>query len=290
QTGDLEVRHRAESLAAHLQKRVETARLLEPWRGRVVFLDTPLSEAVTKFANQTKFPIQLAPRHNRENEAKISYDSGETNFWPAFDQFCQRAGLVENPTPAPVTEQTLRVSNGNVQLQAGVVISGTHTAPQSPFNGRLLLVEGKPTVVPTCYAGAVRMRALPQPATSSTWGPARGEGLFMLEVTPQPKMAWLGVVDVHIDKAVDEQEQDLQPILPGDLSYIAALGGNNVMIWEPNGSGALLDARQVPVRLRAGEKPSKTLVEVRGRVAAQVQTPQKPIIIVEDVFKAADRH
>src|SRR5205807_5649026 len=53
--------------------------------------------------------------------------------------------------------------------------------------GTIVVVDGKPVDVPTFYSGAIRFRGLP--ADPNVFGkPADGEQLFILEVTPEPKL------------------------------------------------------------------------------------------------------
>src|SRR5256885_14218301 len=75
------------------------------------------------------------------------------------------------------------------------------------WNGRLILFDGKPPLLPTDHAGAVRIRALPGDRSA---GQKSGEPiLFLVEVTPQPKLPWYNILDLRIEKAVDENGQDL---------------------------------------------------------------------------------
>jgi hypothetical protein len=288
QAHDPEVRRRAESLAHAIEKRVETAELLEPQHVRLVYQDTPLDEAVKDFARKTGFSIRLEGG-SRAYEKKITLDTGETTFWQAFDQFCEKAGLKERVVQ-PETVQTTRA----FQIQqgprlGGVVISQHQTAP-SAGEGPLTLVLGKEKSAPTCQAGAVRIRALP--ATGSAWSqaPPAGETLFVLEVTPQPKMGWQNI-DTRIDRAIDDNDQNLAPILATSddaLRIAAALANNGAIIWDAQtGRPMVGSARQLPVRLKLGDKPSRTLKEIEGVVLAQVQTPPRTLLTVDKILKSA---
>jgi hypothetical protein len=156
------------------------------------------------------------------------------------------------------------------------------------WDGRLMLVDGWKPPLPTYHAGAVRVRALP--AKGAVPDSMKDEILFFVEITPQPKTSWHSIVDLRIDKAVDENDQDLAPSLDtrSDLSRLAATG-NGVAAWDAQ-TGQLLNSwRDIPVRLKSGDKPSGILKELRGVIAAQVQTEPEALVTVNDIFNAAGR-
>jgi hypothetical protein len=286
QENDVEIRRRAEELARQAQRRIEAVKLLAPKQVHLAYKDRPLGEAVVDFAKQTGFPIQLVSQRSNAARAKITLDTGTTTFWEALDQFCRTAGLVEAPV-AMANEQTVRVGNGGAQIQA-VLIGSPYNAPSSGSDGRAInLVEGTPPTLPSCCSGPVRFRALA--ASAGAWTRAKGETLFVLEVTPQPKMAWLGVVDLHIDKAVDDQRQSLAPAVGGDAAgTTATVGRNGVIVWDSEMSQAF-DPRQLPVRLKSADRPSKSLKEIQGSVAAQVQTPVQALITFDNILNSTGK-
>ena len=157
------------------------------------------------------------------------------------------------------------------------------------------LYEGKPERVPSCLAGAVRIRALP-PNYKGPGQPAPlGQPGLNLEVTPHPGLQWHNIVDVRIEKAVDEHGQVLTQPAAGPPSN----NGNEIAVWNNAGravlfldSGAVMptaSTRQFPVRLKPGNKPSTALNEVHGIIAARVQTPAEPLLTVDNILQAAGR-
>ncbi len=283
QSADPEIRRRAEHLTQQIQHRLQTAQLLEPKRVHLVYKDTPLSEAFADLMQKTGFPIEFAGSQTRLAGRRITLDTGNTTFWNAFDQFCQKAELVER-TAVQSSEQTTTVKVWNVQGAQLAVPLKTTPRVSTHTDGRLILVDGKPHIGPTDYVGAVRVRALPAESVA----PA-GETLFLLDIAPQPKMAWQGIVDVRIDSALDDLGQNLKPVpagLDSDPNTIV-LAGNGVVRWDSRtgmiSSGA---ARELPIRLKLPDKPSKILKEVKGAVAAEVQTPAHPLITVENILGA----
>src|SRR5262249_15564513 len=145
-------------------------------------------------------------------ERKVTLDTGMTTFWQAFDQFCEKAGLVEataqdlnqggpgfpgggvvppgkalppiqiQPAPAPPQKLPLKGAGaGQFNAQVAVAVQAAQAAPAQPAQavqplpaikrrpfqpfvpmqyGQLLLKDGKPKKVPTCYSGAVRVRVM----------------------------------------------------------------------------------------------------------------------------------
>jgi hypothetical protein len=151
-----------------------------------------------------------------------------------------------------------------------------------------MLMDGKPQNLPTCYSGAVRIRALP-PSTQVFGLPKReGEILFALEAYPEPKLMLQNVLGLRIDKAIDDQGQNLSAAMA-----VGAADGQGGEVWAARAYIArpifMGGGRQVPVRLKQGEKASKSLKEFKGAVEAQVRTPPEALMTVDTVMKAAGK-
>ena len=290
-SNDPEVGRRAQSLAHILQRRLETARFLAPLPVHLVYKNTPVLQAVDDFARKTKFSIEIIGSKARLAQRKITLDTGETSFWEAFNQFCEKAGLLDR---VPSMEGDLNTRRplearfgprGVVQI---VELSSSDLSSARTWDGRLQLADGHRPPLPTCNTGAVRIRALPvKGAVPDT---LKEDGLFLVEVTPQPKTAWHNVVDLRIDKALDENGQDLASSLDtrSDLSRIAVMG-TGASVWDAQTGQPLPTCRDIPVRVKSGDKPTGILREVTGVVAALVQTEEQPLITVDNILKSAGR-
>jgi hypothetical protein len=292
---DCEVRRRAGCLIQTIEKRLETAKYIAAKRVHLVYKDVPVAEAVADFAQKTKFPIALneADRVKLANR-KITLDTGETTFWQAFDQFCQKAGLAEHK-PIGGTQR-----DGEVMMDARgnqVVITRWSTGVEAVPETRLVLGDTKSEVLPTCYAGAVRVRTVPSGSSPASPKSERDTVLF-LEVMPEPGMDWKGILDVQIGKAVDEHGQVLTPLAaPAGAAGLAAwnlpgrniiMRGGNAIFLDASGQTPVGDHRQVPIWLQQAEKPAKTLKELRGTVACQVQATET-LATVDNILKAGGR-
>lgn len=316
---DAEVRRRAGALVEKIEKAVETARLLAPGRVRLVYKDTPVTEAVADLARKTGYDIRLAGDARELAGRKVTLDTGETTFWEAFDRFCREAGLAEaapsnpyqkafldaNVAPMPALPRVAAVQPQQArvaavarlaQVQRAAQIQGVRMMayPSNPWEvpNQLLLTDGKPSSLPSHYAGALRIRALSNPTEAAGTLRQAGEIGVALEVTPEPRLQWRHVLAVRIQRAVDEKGQELAQAselnTPEDQELILMAN----MVAKMRSSGAIYSPaslRQVPIRLRKGEQESARLAELTGTLAAQMQTAQAPLITMPEVLKAAGK-
>jgi hypothetical protein len=242
---------------------------------------------VEDFARKTGFAIEASPKLRLANR-RITLDTGERSFWEAFDQFCHKAGLVEKIVTPESDPQAPTVWGAPRGRPRGVVQLMEIPQNSPGWDGSLLLTDGQPALPPTYYAGAVRFRAL-----SANGSEARAEGdevAFLLEVTPQPKVVWHNVIDLRIDKAVDENGQDLAPSQERRNEWNpGAVLVNGVALWDAQSGRPIMPVRGLPVYLKSGEKVSTLLKEIKGIVAAQVETAPQALITVDDLFTSAGK-
>jgi hypothetical protein len=92
---DPEVRRRAATLLGPLEHKAEQAAILAPTKVHLVYKDTPLAEAVADFAKKAGATIELLDPEGALKDRKVTLDTGETTFWSALEQFCQKAGVKE---------------------------------------------------------------------------------------------------------------------------------------------------------------------------------------------------
>ncbi|HEV3260545.1 MAG TPA: hypothetical protein VG013_27060 [Gemmataceae bacterium] len=285
---DAEVRRRAVDLAAHIERRIETAQVLTPTRLRFVCKDKPVADAVAEFSRKTGFAVQIDPAaRTRLGDRRVTLDTGDTTFWDAFEKLCDRAGLVEaapKTIPQRVTEYDQRL-RGALELDYG---SSVRTV-----SGPVMLEAGKPERLPTFHAGAARIKVLSPRIPLLGHTRDEGESLFGLEVDHEPQLRWQGVVGLRILKAIDEHGLRLsQPnIYVGERTVPQDEVIKLVVMSERLYAAPVVarDARQVPVRLRLPGDRSKALRQLSGIVSAEVVTPPMPLITIPDVLKAAGR-
>lgn len=282
---DPEVRRRAEQLVRDIQLRVETAQLLEPRRLRLIYNATPLAEAVSDFARKSGYAIQFDSIHSdRLRKRTVTLDTGETTFWQAFDLFCQKAGLSEYASRGPVSSMTPDRATAVLRLEVRGLSS--YPSVSGSVDNRLLLLDRPPLNVPTSYAGAVRVKAMPMPQPNRN----KDERVFHLEVSAQPNLALQQVLETRITRAIDDEDQKLTA-----ASTMDSTDGQNLtvmangLLWEGRSGSYINDLRYFPVRLKAPEKPSRVLREVSGVVVVQVQTPLQPVVTIDNILQAAGK-
>jgi hypothetical protein len=293
---DEETRRRAVELVLLIEKRQECAQLTQPKMVHLVYTDMPVTQAVQDIARKTGFQIQMEGDQTKLANRKITLDTGEVPFWQAVDEFCQKAGLVERGSGAIAGNADVEMSGRRMGKGFGrrIVYDG-YNGPRPEMG--LVFLDGKPSAMPTYFAGALRVRALPRvaPAANAPQNDTEGGTVLTVEVSPEPKMGLQNVLSVRIDKVVDEKGIELKAPLPyingaqdfGDLEMQMRGGMMNTIYMDGMGQNNSL-SKQVPIRLRAPEGVKK-LKEIHGYVAAEVLTPMQPLMTMEDVLNASDK-
>ncbi len=165
------------------------------------------------------------------------------------------------------------------------------------FNGgtpnQIIVTDGKAKALPTDNSGAIRVRAMEKP---EIFGPADEKLILVgLELTPEPKMQVLQIVNVKVEKALDDKDQNLVQstiapanvpgVLPGAVPGVLPGAGPGI------GRGAFVIGfnNLTPVYLKKAEKASKSLKEFTGVVSAQVLAPAAPAITADKIMDAAGK-
>jgi hypothetical protein len=324
---DPEVRKRAEELLPKIERQAESIRVLAPKRVRLVFKDTPLTEALAELHKKTGYSVDLLDPDEKFKERKITLDTGDTTFWRAFALFCEKAELTEvtledlmqrQRQPGGIPAQPFRplppakgfgpagaapaARPAALQPVGMVMPRAQGMAGSLALNGQIILKDGKPKKLPTDDRSAVRIRAL---SKSDLLGNApEGEVILPLEVAPEPRLQWEAFQAIHIDKALDDQNQELRHVIP----QVEGAGGGEAA-WGPNipqqmrirmvrqmqmqrqrhafrMMGGTFN-EQIPVQLKKGAKDAKSLKELKGSITAQLLTEAQPMIVA-DKLKAGE--
>jgi hypothetical protein len=279
-----ETRKRAGDLVQRIEKRLETAELTQPKMIRLVYNDTPVTEAVQDMARKTGFPIQIEGDQTKLANRKITLDTGEIPFWQAVDQFCEKAGLVERGS-VPIAESAkVAYEQREYAIRKMVIMQDGSMGSARPE--ALVFLDGKLPPAPTYYGGAVRVRVLTRAAQTG--------GVLTVEISPEPKVGVRNILSVRVEKVLDEQGNELKTPLPyingpdeiGDLEMQWRGGIGNSAYVNGNGAGDL--SMRVPLRLDVASG-GKTLKEIRGYVGADVLTPPIPLITMDNILDAAGK-
>jgi hypothetical protein len=292
---DAEVRRRAAELIGRIELRLESERLLKTKRVRLVYKDTPVTEAVADLARQTGLAVRLDGDPRGLRGRRVTLDTGETTPWDALAKLCAGAGLRERAAlepPAPRLGQPIEDIRGGGRRRI-VFVDGNSLNRFFQADKPVLLEDGK-GARPTARFGAVRFRALPAPAALNPRS-TEGQVLVTLEVKPEPHVAWERVVALRITRAVDDQGQVLRPTTTavGEARAPSLLPEeeNNILIVRDNRIGTLgnLGQRQLPVTLQLAGRPSRSLRELSGVVGAYVRTQPEVVATIEDALKIGSR-
>jgi hypothetical protein len=168
------------------------------------------------------------------------------------------------------------------------------TNDQQPY--KIVIRDGTPQKVPTSYHGDLRIRllALPNPKERGIEPPREGEILFVLDVTPEPRVRQLSILgDPLVQHAIDDRGQALKWTMEprSDIAFedtlaafVARFPGRDVGFPAPPVPSC---NSFVPLRLRAGALPQGFIKELTGRVTVKALTMlPEPFIVVEDVMNA----
>jgi hypothetical protein len=293
QANDPEIRHRAEQLVEQIKREADTARMLEPKRVQLMARDRPVADVVADLAAKTGFSLKLAAADSDLADRKISVDTGETTFWQALDQLTEKAGLVDRRDhPRTLTWQDADSDLRRLRMQARLQMLQMQREGASLFgssaNESLTLISGSPVHFPTCYAGAVRIRAVPAPRDLSSH---EGETIVLLEATPQPGLVWRGLVGDRIDLVQDEAGRKLTLVALTEGSGLAGamVLQNRFLARRTEGDRTVADLRYRPLRLKLAGAPSHLLKELRGVLTAEVQPPPEQRLTVEHILQAGGK-
>lgn len=290
-SGDGDVVLRARILVKKIEKQAEAQRVLAPTTVKLAFKKKLVTDAVAELAKKSGYRIVITADTSELKKRRVTLDTeGEMPFWKAFDQLCLKGSLVESDSLKAVAPRP-----GVVPMPVPFPNPGFNPAkPELP--PQVIVEDGNPVELPTHYAGALRIRALP--ADSLVVTSQRGgdkETLVILEVTAEPKVQWQQLESVKVRKATDEQGQALEQVKPPE----PAKGPGGVPmpprppppfpVGRMPGQAAGTPTYQVPIRFTLAEKPSKVLKELSGVLAAKFQTPTQTLITVTDVLEATNK-
>jgi hypothetical protein len=163
----------------------------------------------------------------------------------------------------------------------------TLPAPLLPFGLHgvsITLRAGTSKRLPTDDSSAIRIRALPK---ADMFGAATtGEILLALEVTHERH--WPALRSLRVEKALDDQDQDLAQMMPQVLAALNAFGiaptpGVARPILFPSGQ------QLVPVRLKKGQKVAKLLKEFKGVIEARFASAVELRVVADNLDRAAGK-
>jgi hypothetical protein len=143
--------------------------------------------------------------------------------------------------------------------------------PVEPEIRQINVQDGSPQKVPTAYVGALRLRLLPAERARED------EANLALDISMEPRVPGFSVADgSRVQKAVDDRGQELTVDLVA-LARAARTTRGVVSVVDP------------VLRVRLGDKESKTIKEVRGQLHGVALAKTDPLIVVDDIFNAVGK-
>jgi len=304
-SSDVEIQRRAKELVQKITQRVANDKILAPTRIRLQYDSTPVEAAVGDLAKKSGYAIILAGDKSKLAERRVTVDTGEVPFWEAFDRFCEKAGLVEagahvgqkqapaHPvapaTPVPPKPAAPAVPPVPVPARVGPAANPVQPLPAAvgggtaANTGRITLVDGVSRDLPTCYQGAVRIRALPPGTLIPGISMRMQEIVLGLEISPEPKLQMQSIVSIAVEKAVDREDQALVQAQSAATDRLgrkdAALTPSAVLPYPGN-------LKQVPIVFKTPNKPAANLKELKGLITAKARTEPEEILKINNVLQA----
>jgi hypothetical protein len=228
---EAEIARRAADLVMRLEELLKSGKQLAPKKVNLKLKDVSVTDAIADLSKQSGYPIHVGGDKAKLAQRKVALDTGEVSFWEAFDQLCLKAGLVE----------------------AG------HDANLMP--GALQVIDGTPKPTPTAYAGALRVRIVPDSVQRKD-----GVAEFMLEMAIEPRFRQPKVLGAaRIETALDDEGKPLAGL------------------EAPSQKPALLRA---PAAVKLGD--GKALRELSGSVMFETVLAEK-VLAIDNVAKSAGK-
>jgi RNA polymerase sigma factor (sigma-70 family) len=275
------------------KEKQRTDELLAPTRVHLIYRDTHINDAVADFKQKSGYDLAILDLGNRLKTRKITLDTGEVSFWKALALFCEKGEVMDDAASASWARTSGGgfaaaggFGGGGVGGGGGVTAVAEGGQPVSPIH----LSDGVPNPLPAFLDSAVRVRALPSAAGA---GSRSGREIVVpLEIVPEPRLRWQRIVGIHVDKAIDDQGQQLvqtAPLnagakadAPAGVMFPAANvgGGAQAFVMGPRSDA------QSRISLNKGEKKTKVIKELSGKLTASVLSRPDPVMVVSNIMKS----
>jgi hypothetical protein len=254
---DAEVRRRANELIPA----IETAVLLAPKRVTFKTVNKPVKDAFAELIRQTGYHIE----YNVNDASRLySFDFKDAPFWEAVEKISRATGLV---IQQGYGDDHIRLYQQNAYAPY-VHTEGAFRFTATGFN--------QYRNIDFSLAGK---GAAPQ---------NRNESLTLqFSVCVEPKMALLGVGEVHLEAAYDNEKNTM--LLP-PANNNEFLNGNMITggRWTSGkyGNGNRMFSTQTQVNLRRSSENATAVKVVRGTLPIMLLVNQKPVVVAEKILEA----
>lgn len=289
---DAEVRSRAASLAAQIRRADENAKRLVPPTLTLDYTGVPLGTVIADLKAKTGIPLSLDPAGVADPLRNVTLKTGPVTPWEAVDALCRSAGLKEVFRPDLSSKRT---DNPLVNYSKR---SAEYLAPDGlPVQAHgvaVVLVDGKPDVLPGTRSSLVRVLALPANFPGNRVIRGSGEVVLNLDVTPTPSAQWTDIVGIRIHRALDESGRPVSVAfntdeheIVDDYGNLNQWGGMAIQIDDMGGLNGVPrgNPRVVPLRLRTGDRLLTKLKVLEGVVVGDTLVPNQPLAMIDNLPK-----
>jgi hypothetical protein len=264
-SSDAEANHRIDALIRGCEEQLLTKQILTPKEVHLKLNDVSPSHAIAELAKLSGYAIQFQGDALPLANKKITLDTGETTFWQAFDQLCDKAGLMEQ---VDLTAQPLDLSE---PIRKGKKI--IYPAMPTPTMGPIVLVARGNEKSFVSYAGAVK--------TELRISKADGKGKeldLLFVVSAEPRY----VSNTVVGRPMVETLRDGQSQKLGEAAETGA-----APVWH--GTEGQPYRRFTGIRVKAGEQAAKQLKEVAGKLTFQVELKNEMLAKIDKVLESAGK-
>ncbi len=235
---------------------LEIAAVISPRRVNLKLANKNLREVFDEVTRQTGLKVDFWSNNPQQ---VYSFDLRNVTFWEAVDRISKDTGLV---------------------IQQGYGDDRIRLSQQNGF------------VPHVAYDGAFRYaanninqsRSVDLSIINRDTGPARRQDslTFSFSVFVEPRLALLGLGDVKLTAAYDNEKNSLLP---------AANQGNDGMMfgarrWSAGRYGNRSTSYQTQVNLNRVSEKATTIKTLRGTVPVNLLTEQKPVVVADKILSA----
>jgi len=259
---DLEVRRRAQELIPA----VEVAAIISPRRINLKATGKPLNEIFSEITKQTGLKVEFW--QNNPNAAQAyTLDLRNATFWEALDRIGRDTGLV--------IQQGYGDERVRLQPQNGYV-------PYVVHDGAFRFVANNISQTRNIDLSFIPKEAGP---------PRRSDSLnFSFTTFVEPRLAILGVSDVNLTAAYDNEKNSLLPaqaphnIEEGGIQ--AGRWGGGMRRWSSGRYGNRASSVQSYLQLNRVSDKASAIKVLRGTMALNLLAEQKPVVVSDKLATA----
>jgi len=259
---DAETKRRLDELIRTFEGQLLTKQILAPKEIHLKLDGVTVQQAIAELTRVSAYPVQFLGDATKLSDQKITFDTGKTTFWQAFDQFCDHVGLMERvDLTRPIDASPYRNAvyyDTPGQLNAGPIIV-------TPRGNQKSIVS---------YAGAVKTELRISKIADTK------ESALTFVVSAEPRLAKAGIVATpQFAKIVDQNNRPVELLPETPIASAKNVAASDIDIYLG------IEAVELPPRhVQMRVKSQTQLKEVVGSLAFQLEMQNEVLAKVENVL------